>query len=376
MPANSLGTRNAWTSFVLIDDPSTRGAPARIRRIDGASGKTRSWLPEKASGDWISRSSCHQRPLSSNARTRTNERGGRRFVSTDRGTGPDWLNRSSQQPGSAEGRTSASGNAECSGSAMIVARSASAVASNAIDGLSWAVSNRKVKVPPTGGARTGPIEARSVRRRRSFSTSELFASRSNARRAKVAASPRVRGGIEYVPPSRVISVRRERSTWRRNLLIAPMSARCQSGSQIPPLELESVVFFVCPDPEPRDYFTLAQSDGSEVVSDPNHADPVSPFFEFERGVSWIAFPEGVLLTGELLRTRRKRIKAFPKSPMRLAYHGRSPTCPLRRSLRTSSMRPRSLPPAEKSSSICSSQVFASSSRINDASSARSCGESS
>ena len=129
---------------------------------------------------------------------------------------------------SVDGLASTIGNAAFSGSVESAKRIESAGASNARDALSDPASSLRENVPSAGGARTDPMEARSVLRLSFFSTRVLFASRSSVRRVNTGLSPRVRGGRENVPPSRVTRMRRERSTWRRNLLIAPLAARCQS----------------------------------------------------------------------------------------------------------------------------------------------------
>ena len=89
------------------------------------------------------------------------------------------------------------------------------------------------------------------------------------------------------------------------------------------LEPETVVIFVCPNPKPSDHVAFANADRAVVLSDSHDTHPIAPFFEPERGMVRMLFPERVFFAREFLHCGRQRMEVLPESRVRSADHGRS-----------------------------------------------------
>src|ERR1051326_4703074 len=59
----------------------------------------------------------------------------------------------------------------------------------------------------------------------------------------------------------------------------PVSAHNQAWE--PTLKPKTIIFLVCPDPEPRDYFAVTQAKRAIMIAHANHADAVTPLLEVE-----------------------------------------------------------------------------------------------
>jgi hypothetical protein len=89
----------------------------------------------------------------------------------------------------------------------------------------------------------------------------------------------------------------------------------------------------------------------------------------------VALPERVFFARQFLCKLWQIFEAFPEASIRLAGHGKSSRLPARMFLRTSSSTGRRRPCSPKSASVSRSQAAFSRSRMNEASSANSRGES-
>lgn len=89
------------------------------------------------------------------------------------------------------------------------------------------------------------------------------------------------------------------------------------------LKPEAVVLLVRANPEPGDHVALAHTQRAVVIANTNDADAVPPLFEPQRRVIWIAPPERVFITRELLDTWWQRVEVLPETRVRFADHGKS-----------------------------------------------------
>ena len=71
------------------------------------------------------------------------------------------------------------------------------------------------------------------------------------------------------------------------------------------LEMETIVFLVRADPEPRNDIALTQTDRPVVIADAHHADAIAPLLVFQRRMEGVALPERIFLPCELLDRCRK-----------------------------------------------------------------------
>jgi hypothetical protein len=105
------------------------------------------------------------------------------------------------------------------------------------------------------------------------------------------------------------------------------SQPARSRSLLPQLEPKPVIIFVRANPKPQNSIAFAQAKYTVMIADSHNTYVVASFFKPKGRMKWIAFPNCVFLSCEILNRGRQFLESLPETPMRLADHGSSSTRP-------------------------------------------------